>query len=249
MPTAFTPQLQLPYPEGSDPAAVPKDIKALADKLDGIVLPAANPQNLQPGDLVLSAAAVRAGCLICDGAPYNRATYAALYAALGGASSPFGQGDGSTTFNVPDYRGRTILGAGAGPGLTTRNRGDKGGEETHTLTVAEVATHAHGVTDPGHGHGVSDPGHAHSVYDPTHAHVMYSRTDFPRGTGANVAAVGWGGSGGGTYAAGTGVAVYGAGTGIGIQGNGTGVSVQNAGANGAHNNMPPNAVANVFIKT
>lgn len=42
------------------------------------------------------------GYLWCDGAAQSCTTYAALYTALGGASSPWGQGDGSTTFNTPN---------------------------------------------------------------------------------------------------------------------------------------------------
>lgn len=50
------------------------------------------------------------GYLMCDGTAYSRTTYAALYAAIGTA---YGAGDGSTTFNVPDLRGRGLIGAGA----------------------------------------------------------------------------------------------------------------------------------------
>jgi microcystin-dependent protein len=54
---------------------------------------------------------VPAGWLPCDGAAVSRATFAALFAALGTA---WGAGDGSTTFNVPDCRGRSTIGAGTG---------------------------------------------------------------------------------------------------------------------------------------
>ena len=47
---------------------------------------------------------------VVDTAITSRTTYAALYAALGGAASPFGQGDGSTTFNVPNMKGRLPIG-------------------------------------------------------------------------------------------------------------------------------------------
>lgn len=52
------------------------------------------------------------GWLLCDGSAVSRATYSTLYSALGGASSPWGLGDGSTTFNVPDLRGNFLRGAG-----------------------------------------------------------------------------------------------------------------------------------------
>lgn len=61
-------------------------------------------------DLVPSFATSKSGFLLCNGGAYSRATYAALFAILG---TSFGAGDGSTTFNVPDFRGRTIQGANA----------------------------------------------------------------------------------------------------------------------------------------
>ena len=82
------------------------------------------------------------GYLMCDGSAVSRTTYAALFAAIG---TTYGAGDGSTTFNLPDLQGRFPLGAGAGNGLTARTVGQKGGEETHTLTVAEMPEHKHSV--------------------------------------------------------------------------------------------------------
>ncbi|MBD2268619.1 hypothetical protein H6F62_07525 [Anabaena sp. FACHB-1391] len=52
----------------------------------------------------------------------------------------------------PDLRGRFILGSGQGNGLTNRTKGMTGGVERHTLTVAEMPAHNHGITDPGHSH-------------------------------------------------------------------------------------------------
>lgn len=61
------------------------------------------------------------GWLLCDGAAVSRSTYAALFAVL---STTYGAGDGSTTFNLPDYRGRFVLGkAAAGTGSTLGGTG------------------------------------------------------------------------------------------------------------------------------
>ncbi len=49
--------------------------------------------------------------------------------------------------------------------------GDTGGLDSVTLIVAELATHSHGVTDPGHTHIVTDPGHDHVITDPGHTHA------------------------------------------------------------------------------
>lgn len=74
-------------------------------------------------------AAAPAGWLLCDGAAVSRATYAALFAAIG---TNHGAGDGSTTFNVPDLKGRAPIGAGSGAGLTSRVVGTKLGGELLT---------------------------------------------------------------------------------------------------------------------
>lgn len=60
----------------------------------------------QPGD-------VPPGWLLCDGSAVSRETYKALFAAIG---TKHGQGDGKTTFNLPDYRGRFLRGVSDGTG-------------------------------------------------------------------------------------------------------------------------------------
>jgi microcystin-dependent protein len=84
--------------------------------------------------------------LPCNGASYLRAAYPELFAAIG---TTWGAPDGSH-FNVPDLRGRALIGDGTGSGLSERILGDELGEETHQLTVAELASHAHseGTTVP-----------------------------------------------------------------------------------------------------
>ena len=76
------------------------------------------------------------GWLICDGSAVSRTAYANLFAVLG---TTWGAGDGVTTFNLPDLRGRAGIGAGTGTGLSPRVLAAKGGEETHSLTVNEQA--------------------------------------------------------------------------------------------------------------
>lgn len=94
------------------------------------------------------------GWLFCYGQAISRTTYSDLYALY---STTYGNGDGSTTFNLPDLRGRVIAGKD-NMGGSSANRltdavsesldgdtlGDTGGEETHTLTGGESGTSAHG---------------------------------------------------------------------------------------------------------
>lgn len=80
------------------------------------------------------------GWALCDGAAISRSAYPYLFGVI---ATTYGSGDGSTTFNVPDLRGRMIVGMGSGSGLSARSLGQKGGEENHTLSVAEMPTHSH----------------------------------------------------------------------------------------------------------
>ncbi|MDE2229891.1 MAG: tail fiber protein [Alphaproteobacteria bacterium] len=89
------------------------------------------------------------GWLLCYGQAVSRTTYATLFTAIG---TNFGAGDGSTTFNLPDLRGRAVfgvdamggtaanrLGSGATGGVTgTASLGASGGEQKHTLTTGEI---------------------------------------------------------------------------------------------------------------
>lgn len=100
--------------------------------------------------------------LICDGSAISRTTYSILHALLkdvGGVDAyAYGNGDGSTTFNLPDFRGRSPIGAGTGTATRASEwtLGEKptsgiGGEESHIQTTAELAAHTHtkGATDSG----------------------------------------------------------------------------------------------------
>jgi len=82
------------------------------------------------------------GWLKCDGSAVSRTTYSTLFAVIG---TSFGTGDGSTTFNLPDLQGRTVIGSGSGSGLTSRTLAASGGAETdsHTLTLDEIPAHTH----------------------------------------------------------------------------------------------------------
>lgn len=97
--------------------------------LPGTILPIGN------GDFDMSPAYLQ-----CKGQAVNRVTYADLFNAIG---IIWGGGDGITTFNVPDLRGRTLIGLGQGSGLTNRTSGQIMGEETHALTIGELPAHNH----------------------------------------------------------------------------------------------------------
>lgn len=81
-----------------------------------------------------------AGWLLCDGSEVSRTTFAELFAVLAGT---WGIGDGLTTFNLPDLRGRSAVGSGGGPGLSERLVGELGGAESHQLSIDEMPAHNH----------------------------------------------------------------------------------------------------------
>ena len=81
------------------------------------------------------------GWLLCDGAAVSRTTYSALFAAI---STYYGAGDGSTTFNVPNLKGRVPVGIDTGQ-TEFDTRGETGGAKTHTLTVGQIPAHTHSL--------------------------------------------------------------------------------------------------------
>lgn len=163
------------------------------------------------------------GWLLCYGQAVSRTTYANLFTVIGTAH---GAGDGSTTFNLPDLRGRVAAGkddmggTAAGRltstgGVTGATLGAAGGNQTHTLTTAQLPAHTHANT-------LSDPGH-------THSH--------------NAAALVQSTTGGGAFA----INAY---SGATINAAATGITINNAsqGSDAAHPNVQPTMVLNHIIK-
>lgn len=78
------------------------------------------------------------GYLLCDGAAISRTEYSDLFAIIG---TIYGVGDGSTTFNLPNIAGKTIVGKSAETEFDTL--GEVGGAKTHTLDVTQIPSHQH----------------------------------------------------------------------------------------------------------
>ncbi len=79
------------------------------------------------------------GYLVEDGSAVSRTTYADLFAAIG---TTYGAGDGTSTFNLPDSRGRVGVNRNTAD-TQFATLGLKYGEKTHLLTIAEMASHSH----------------------------------------------------------------------------------------------------------
>lgn len=105
------------------------------------------------------------GYLICNGNPISRTTYSKLFSAIG---TTYGVGDGSTTFNLPNMKGRVPVGIKTGTNITTL--GETGGLLDHTHTIGEhthAQSHYHTAD---HTHTIS---HSHSI---DHYHGFDSHT-------------------------------------------------------------------------
>ena len=187
------------------------------------------------GDYKESASpAPQTGWQICYGQAISRTTYAALFAAIG---TTYGTGDGSTTFNVPDCRGRIKAGADNMGGtaarvLTGYTIGVSGGAQSSAIGIVNLPAHSHGVTDPGHGHGVTDPSHVHALG----LSFLYTAS------GYNI-----GGSGSYTSFNNASQNTSSATTGISIQGAVTGITTQNTGSGTPFSLVQPTIAAFVFI--
>ena len=102
---------------------------------------------------------VQPGWLPCDGRAANTTQQDLLFGIIG-----YTFGGAGASFNMPDYRGYARpmadnIGSGSAGRLFGWGTNTVGGEATHILSLAEIASHNH--ADTGHGHGVIDPGHAH----------------------------------------------------------------------------------------
>ena len=127
-----------------------------------------NSNPLLPVGMVMPFAGTTAPPLyrFCDGSEVSRTTFAALFEAIG---TQYGAGDSSTTFNLPDMRGRVIAapdnmggtaagrmnGATANSSQTTNYNapGVTGGSQEHIQLTGELASHGHSISNTNHTHG------------------------------------------------------------------------------------------------
>ena len=192
---------------------VTSNIQTQLDTISGTTLPAGSL-------LPYAGSSAPSGFVLCYGQELNRTTYATLFGVIG---TTYGTGDGSTTFNVPDLRGRAVAGqddmggssanrlTGQSGGVDGDTLGATGGAETHTLSSAEsgLPTHTHTLSGGIEGGQSSGGGQNHFVYtgDGTNGQV---RTD------ADTLSID---------------------------------SVTGASASSAHNNVQPTIILNYMIKT
>ena len=166
---------------------------------------------------------------LCYGQAVSRTTFVSLFNVIG---TTWGNGDGTTTFNLPDLRGRAMfgeddMGGSAAGRVTSGVSGIAGNTLGATGGDQNAQEHTHTLNDPGHNHGLTDPGHTHTLQS------------VPTG-GASVDGYTAGGSLGTVPVTGSST------TGITIASAFTGVTIDDA-ETGASQNMPPAAIVNMII--
>lgn len=185
---------------------------------------------------------VPAGYLICDGSAVSRTTYASLYSVIGDS---FGDGDGETTFNVPNLMDKVVVGVSSGHSFAS-----SGGENNHVLDDTEIPAHLHSV--PSHGHDnnfvFNTPSLSHSIT--TQPSFTYTHLNATSKTYAYTAGKGYAGRTNASMSRATSVAISDhAATACTMSGSITDCAAMTSGDAGdgnAHNNMMP-YLALVFL--
>ena len=169
-------------------------------------------------------ATVPTGWLYCDGSAVSRTTYAGLFSALG---TLYGSGDGSTTFNLPNFKDRFAVGADGDSG-GDYDVGSTGGVADVTLTTSQIPSHSHANTASSSS-SVTDPGHTHNSNVVTGSSEGGSTGGLGNGTATTAA----------TSSSTTGISVS------------TTTTMTNASTGGgnSHTNIPPYLAMGYIIKT
>lgn len=182
------------------------------------------------------------GHLMCDGSAVSRSEYSDLFEVIG---TNFGDGDGSTTFNLPNIGGRVVIGNSLAHGFATT-----GGEEEHVLDAGEIASHVHIIPEHGHGNTLAfnTPELTHSIT--TQPSFTYTRIQSSSKTSSNTTAPVYTGTTSASMSRATSVAIADHPTTDCTMSGGVtdcpAFDTETAGGGDAHNNMMP-YIALVFL--
>lgn len=169
----------------------------------------------------------------CDGSEVSRTLFPELFKSIG---TTYGVGNGTTTFNLPNFKGRVPVGRDSSQSeFDLLNK--VGGEKTHTLSLNEMPQHDHG------GLTSSNGSHTHSVNDPGHSHTFTTINDDYNGSGGNPPGFTTDSTGVKTWTTSSSA------TGINLNSNGNHThTISQQGGGNAHNNLQPYIVVHYIIK-
>lgn len=162
--------------------------------------------------------------LYLQGQQVSRSTYPALFALY---STTYGSGNGSSTFNLPNFQGRSPIGTGPSGLGNSYTLGLQWGEESHVLGVSEMPSHSHTPNDPAHSHS--------GIYVPAYNNGWMAARDNNNGQGLMVSP--------------TGVRLNESSpAGVVTGTSSTGITLQNTGGSGGHNTVHPVLAINFIVR-
>lgn len=135
--------VKIDFSNNSEPAINDTNLNQMQLNIENAINSQVSGDTLPVGSIVaFSSATIPTNWLLCDGRAISRTEYALLFSIIG---TTYGVGDGSTTFNLPNLKGRVPVGVDSSQ-TEFDTLGETGGEKTHTLTVDEMPSHFHGGT-------------------------------------------------------------------------------------------------------
>lgn len=133
---------KIDFVNSQQPAVNDTNLNQMQDNIEAAINAQVSGDTLPIGSVLpYPSSTVPDNWLLCDGRAVSRTTYSQLFNIIG---TTFGVGDGSTTFNLPNMKGKIPVGYDSSQ-TDFNSIGKTGGEKTHILTVDELAPHNHGV--------------------------------------------------------------------------------------------------------
>lgn len=131
---------KIDFVNSTQPALNDTNLNLMQDNIERAINAQVSGDTLPIGTMLpFAGVTIPENWLLCDGRAISRTTYAQLYNVIG---TRYGTGDGSTTFNLPNMKGRVPVGYDATQ-TEFNTTGKTGGEKKHTLTIQEMPAHNH----------------------------------------------------------------------------------------------------------